>query len=40
MELLDPVVNPDRIATYKKYLDKVDIKNNSITLVRGSILEY
>ena len=40
MGLLDHIVNPDRIVTFNKYLDKVDLKNHSITLMIGNILEY
>ena len=40
MEILDPIVKPYRIVTFKKDLDKVKLKNLSITLMRGTILEY
>ena len=40
MKLLDPILNLDCIVTLKKDLDKLEPKNNSITLTRGTILGY
>ena len=39
MELLDTILKLDHIVNTKKDLDKVEL-NNSITLMRGTILEY